>query len=261
MLDRPYRAIAAAVLLAMTGPALADTECRLREPSGTITVSAGRSSDRVEGSGQVTEERRSLSGFSSLRVSGPFDIDLRAASSEGVTVRADDNVLPLIETRVADNALEIQPRRGASFRTRVRPRVTVEFVRMDAISLAGSGDLVADRIRADTFAVSISGSNDMCVRSLEAGTFGLSIAGSGDFRASGRADTQGIRIAGSGDAMLHDLVGKVVKISIAGSGDVSVHATDELEVQIAGSGDVTYRGDPKIRRSLAGSGEIRRMRD
>jgi Putative auto-transporter adhesin, head GIN domain len=261
MFDRTNAAIAASLLVLGAAPAWADGACRLPDPNkGSISVN-NRSSETIEGSGRITEDKRQLAGFKSLKVSGPFDIELRAGDREGVTVRADDNLQAVIDTRVAgDSSLDIQLKPNASFRTRTRPRVVVEFTRMDAVSLSGSGDVIADRIRADAFAVSISGSNDMCIETIETGTFGLSIAGSGDFRAKGSADVQGIRIAGSGDADLRDLAGRVVKISIAGSGDVRVNASEALEVSIAGSGDVLYRGEPKIKRSIAGSGEVRRMK-
>jgi hypothetical protein len=261
MLNRTDVAITLAVLLA-AAPAWADGACRLPESKGSITASSGRGADRVDGSGRIADDKRSLAGFTSLRATGPFDIELRAATRESVTVRADDNLFELIETRVrpGDAALEIGLKPQSAIRTRQKPRIVVEFVKMDAVSLTGSGDLIADRIRSDAFAVAISGSNDVCIETLEAATLGLSIAGSGDFRAAGRADTQGVRIAGSGDADLRNLTGKVVKITIAGSGDVRVHATETLEVTIAGSGDVLYRGEPKITKSIAGSGDLRPLR-
>lgn len=262
MFDRTNAAIGALLMVLSTTPAWADGACRLTEHSGrgTMSGSSGRGGENLEGSGRVVEDRRALSGFKGLKAVGPFDIEMRAAEREGVTVRAEDNLLQVIETRVNGDSLEISMKPNVSFRTRAWPRIVVEFVRMDAVSLSGSGDLVADRIRSDAFAVSIAGSNDVCVEAMETGTFGLSIAGSGDFKAKGNAEVQGIRIAGSGDADLRDLAGKIAKISIAGSGDVRINAADALEVTIAGSGDVFYRGEPKIKRTIAGSGEIRRMK-
>lgn len=262
MFNRTDVAIGLSLLLLAASPAWADGTCRLPDPNkGSTSYNNGRGAELVEGSRRIVDDRRALTAFKSLKATGPFDIEMRASEREAVTVRADDNLLPLIETRVAgDGALDIGLRSNTSIRTRTRPRIVVEFVRMDAVSLSGSGDVIADRIRSDAFAVSVSGSSDMCVETIETGTFGLSIAGSGDFRARGRADVQGVRIAGSGDADLRDLAGKVVKISIAGSGDVRVNASEALEVSIAGSGDVLYRGEPRIMRSIAGSGEVRRLK-
>jgi hypothetical protein len=221
---------------------------------------AGFTGERVTGSGRILDESRALAGFTALKVTGAIDVELRAAGRESVTVRADDNVAPLIETRVEGSTLVIGVARGASFRTRRTPRVLVEFVRLGELTVAGSGDVRADRVRGDTFAVSIAGSGDVRIDALDVDSLGVVLAGSGDFTAAGRADEQGYRIRGSGDVRASELVGRSVKVSIAGSGDALVHATEALEVVIAGSGDVVYRGAPKITKSVAGSGSVRPAR-
>lgn len=221
---------------------------------------AGFAGERSAGSGRIAEESRPLAGFGALKVAGGVDVELRASGRESVTVRADADVVPLIETRVDRGTLVIGTARGASFGTQRRPRVVVEFVQLGELSVAGAGDVRADRVRGDTFAVSVAGSGDVRVDALDVNSLGVVLAGSGDFTAAGRADEQGFRIRGSGDVRARDLVGRGVKVSIAGSGDALVHATEELEVAIAGSGDVVYRGTPRITKSIAGSGTVRPAR-
>jgi hypothetical protein len=250
---------AAVALGVMASPArAADFDCD--SPPATLAFNFGTGRDIVTGSGNIVEERRAASGFTALKVAGSIDVELKAAEREGVTVRADDNIVPLIETRVEGTTLVVGAVRGASFRTRHSPRVIVEFVRLNEVSVSGSGDVRADRVRGETFAVSVSGSSDVRIVALDVDSLGVVISGSGDFAAAGRAAQQGFRIKGSGDVIARDLVGRIVKVSIAGSGDAAVHATDELEVSIAGSGDVVYRGDPKVTKKIAGSGAVRQAK-
>ncbi len=220
----------------------------------------GFTGERVTGSGRIVEESRALAGFSALKLAGSIDVELRAGDRESVTVRADDNVVPLIETRVDSGTLAIGVARGASFRTQRTPRVLVEFVRLGELAVAGSGDVRADRVRGDAFAVSVAGSGDVKIDALDVNSLGVMLAGSGDFSAGGRADEQGFSIRGSGDVRARDLVGRSVKVSIAGSGDAQVHATERLEVAIVGSGDVVYHGTPKVTKSIAGPGSVRPAR-
>lgn len=241
-----------ALLAAASQPAHADDCAFLRR--------VGFTGERVTGSGRIVEEPRPLAGFGALKLAGGIDVELRAGERESVTVRADDNVVPLIETRVEGGTLVIGVARGASFRTQRTPRVVVEFVRLGELTAAGSGDVHADRVRGDAFAVAVAGSGDVKIDALDVNSLGVMLAGSGDFTAGGRADEQGFRIRGSGDVRARDLVGRSVKVSIAGSGDASVHATEELEVAIAGSGDVVYRGAPKVTKSIAGPGSVRPAR-
>lgn len=220
------------------------------------SVSVGGGAGRIEGSGKQADEVRALAGFHALRLSGPIDVRLKSAERERVSVRTDDNLLPLIETRVRDGTLEIGLQRDAAFHTRNGIVVTVEFQVLDAIAASGSGDVHADRIRTREFNTAIAGSNDIAIDALEAEILAVSISGSGDFRAGGHATTQGFSIAGSGDVNAAELEGARVAVKIAGSGDAKVYATESLAVSIAGSGDVRYRGTPQLAKSIAGSGVV-----
>jgi hypothetical protein len=227
--------------------------------AGTLVV--GSSGNRVAGSGRAVDEARTPGAFSAIRISGPIDVELRSSEREHVTVRFDDNLLTLVETRVTGDAtptLEIRLQPGASFRSADNPRVTVEFKSISALAMSGNGDVHADAVRGPLLAVSISGSSDVKIDRLDVDVLGVSIAGSGDFTAAGRAAEQGYNIAGSGDINADNLVGQTIKVRIAGSGDARVHAEQMLTVSIAGSGDVVYRGTPVIKKSVAGSGEVRK---
>ena len=239
---------------------LASALALVHAPSeATVTVGAS-GGKRVEGSGTVVDQPRSVGSFAAIRVAGPINVQLKAGDQEQVSVRFDDNLQSMIETVVVDGntpTLEIRVVRDASFRARKAPIVNVTFKQLEALSLSGSGDVNADRIKTPALAIAVAGNSDVRIDDLDTDTLGVSIAGSGDFRAAGRADTQGIRIAGSGDVRTPRLLGKTVKISIAGSGDAQVHADEALEVTIAGSGDVTYAGSPKITQKIMGSGNVR----
>lgn len=220
-----------------------------------VVVVAG-SGPRVDGSGNMIEDLRSVAAFSGLVVAGPIDVQLRAGSAERVVVHADDNIAPLITTVVEDGKLVIGLKAGAALRTRSRMFAEVGFREMASVLVRGSGDVRADRISAPIFETTIRGSGDVTVDTLESDAVALSIAGSGDFTASGRATKLGVVIVGSGDVRTEKLQAREVAVRIRGSGDARVHATESLQVDIAGSGDVRYRGEPKLTKKIAGSGEL-----
>jgi hypothetical protein len=242
---------------AIAGPAWAQPTAA--SVAGTFSV--GSSSVRVSGSGRVVDEVRSPGKFSAVRIDGPIDVELRASQRDQVSVRFDDNLLGFVETRLKEGTtptLEIRLLPDASFRSADKPKVTVEFKSISAISMNGSGDVQADVVRGPLLAVSIAGSGGVKIDRLDIDVLGVSIAGSGDFTAMGRADEQGFSIAGSGDIKAGNLTGRTVKVRIAGNGDAHVNSEQTLTVSIAGSGDVVYRGTPTIKKSIAGSGEVRK---
>ncbi len=251
--------LAALIALLAAAPLLASAQ-ENRLALAAVTFGSG---ERVTGSGRIVDERREVAGFIAVHLTGPVDVELKASDHDAVIVRADDNIAPLIETRVSAGdrpALEIGIRAGAGFRSSHTPVVVVEFRAISELVMRGSGDVRADRLAATDFALSMAGSGDARLGTLEARRFAAVLAGSGDLFVAGRAEEQAFRISGSGDVDAARLEGRHVQVAIAGSGDASVNAAETLDVTIAGSGDVAYRGAPRVTQRIRGSGSIHKAR-
>ncbi len=231
----------------------------------------------VRGSGRVVEDVRQLSGFTTVRLKSSADVEIRQGSRESVTVITDDNIAPIIETRVVGESLEIDSNK--SYSTRRGVRVVVELRSLTAVysdasgdvrlqgpingealtlSLSGSGDVrVNDRITASSLTVRLRGSGDVSLDEVNTKVLDIDISGSGDFLAHGKANKQTIAIGGSGDVNAAGLEGESVSVSVSGSGDVRVWATSALRAEISGSGDIVYRGKPAtLSKSVSGAGDI-----
>jgi hypothetical protein len=149
-------------------------------------------------------------------------------------VRGDENIVPLVRTRVKNGTLVIDTEHGYS--TRLGLTVKVTAPRLDEVALHGSGSI--------------------CAQGVDAERLDVAIYGSGDIELSGRAHRLDIQMRGSGDTDASALGAADVDVDISGSGDAHVVAQNTLDVAIRGSGDVRYAGDPKVHRSIAGSGEV-----
>ena len=217
----------------------------------------------VTGSAKVASEQRPHSGFQAVAVKGSMDVVLRQSAKESVEVRADDNLLPLIETTVVDRdgvpTLEVTTKKGVRISTRSKITVTVDLPTIKVLSISGSGDATGDNLKVGDFQVRIVGAGDVRLRQLSAESLAVKISGSGDVQATGRAGRLGISISGSGDVVTRELEADDVSVSIAGSGDARVNARKTLAVSISGSGDVAYTGDASVKTSIAGSGNVKKL--
>lgn len=239
-------------------PLLAAAALGLAALAGTAAALAATTT----GSGKAATEARDASGFAAIAMRGDIDVVVRQGAREAVQVSTDDNLLPLLQTVVEGSGdqrtLRIQWKSGESIRTKSRTLVTVDVVRLTAVSLSGSGDLTTEALKTPSLALSISGSSDAQLKQLDTDQLRVSISGSGDVQASGRAAKLDISVSGSGDVRTRELVSDEVNVSIAGSGDASVTANKALTVSIAGSGDVDYAGTATLAKArVAGSGSIR----
>jgi Putative auto-transporter adhesin, head GIN domain len=214
-------------------------------------------SAQVTGSGVVTEQTRPVGTFSKLRLDGAITVEARPAASASVSVRGDDNIVPLVTAEVQGETLVLSTQSGASFRTRLPIVVTVNFVQLKGAELRGSGDLNISQIQGERFDAAVSGSGDLRIAQAQVGVLNASVAGSGDLRAKGQAGEVRFNVAGSGDIHAAELVAQRGSVNVAGSGDARVHAKESLSVNVVGSGDVWVSGQPaQLRKNVIGSGDV-----
>ncbi len=218
---------------------------------------------KVSGSGKLATEARQVSDFQAISSRGSVKLVVRQGSREAVEVRADDNIVPLVETVVENRqhgrTLVVGVKKGQSLRTNNDIVVTVDVVNLHAIASSGSGDVRVEGLKTSALDLSLSGSADAQLGTIQADELSISISGSGDVKGAGSAGRLKVSISGSGDVRLKDLSADDVNVGIAGSGDADVTANKTLSVSIAGSGDVVYHGNGALlKSSIAGSGSVSR---
>ena len=224
---------------------------------------AARADTRIAGSGTATSETRQVGAFQGIHLKSAIELRVRQSTRDTVELRADDNILPVIETKVVDHrgvpTLELAVREGVSVSTRTKIVATVEVATLKALAVSGSGDVVADGIKTSDLRAVISGAGDMRLNQLDTGALSVVVSGSGDVAAQGRAGSLAITISGSGDVAARELPADEVKVSVAGSGSAKVHARKSLAVSIAGSGNVGYAGEATPAVSVMGSGSVKKL--
>lgn len=216
--------------------------------------------ERIKGSGTIKKQTREPGHFTGVSLMLACPIELRLGASDSVTIEADDNILPRIDTVVEDGTLKIRPVKRNLVLQDASIRIVVQATRIERLHVGGSGSIDAQALHAPALQVDIGGSGSVNLRAAEAGTLAIAIGGSGDITAAGgSARKLSVSISGSGSAKLDQLKAAEASVNVAGSGQAVLNVRDALSVSIAGSGDVDYYGDPKVSRTVAGSGGVRRL--
>lgn len=225
----------------------------------TLPARAALWDERVEGSRRLIRQDRPLGSFHALALGLPAEVELRQGDSEGITLETDDNILPLVETRIEQGALQVRRlRRGLELAPSAL-RVVLRFRELDDLAIGGAGSVTGTGLKARRLHLAIGGSGRMVLNQLRAEEVEAAIGGSGNLRLSGGARRIGVSIGGSGDVLAEGLQAERGEVSIGGSGNVQVFVTERLEVAIAGSGRVRYWGDPQVESAVVGSGRLVRV--
>ena len=173
------RVLSAAVFIACTTAALLVAGCGAFRPT-------------VRGSGVVATESRDVAGFNSIDLGGFGTVHVEQTGAESLTIEAEDNLLPMLETRVENGRLKLTTKPDVNIHA-TRPvvyRITVD--RLEAVTVSGSGKIHAPRLQTPRLTARVSGSGDVRVEELDA-----EVAGSGSVRYHGKPQVN-THISGSG---------------------------------------------------------------
>jgi hypothetical protein len=217
---------------------------------------------KVVGEGPVVSETRNETGFNGVAISVPADVIYTQAPTYKVELRAQRNILDLIESPVVNGELRLRFKRNLNLRSFDRVLIYISSPDMYSLSMSGSrkievpGSIVTTRMR-----LAVSGSGDISVDSLiSTDNIEAVISGSGDITVrKGSSVRANVLVSGSGTANMEGVVTNDVDANISGSGSVRVNALQTLNARISGSGNVYYRGTPSITSDVSGSGKLIRL--
>ena len=226
----------------------------------SISAHAQWGTKNIKGNGKLKTITRTVNDYDEVKVSGSFDVFLVAGTEGKLTIEAEENLMEYIITETTGDALIIKTQKNTNLKTSRNKNITitVPFKDLDAVSLAGSGDISnKDLITAEHFTTSLTGSGDIILE-VSAQHISGSVAGSGDLTLKGKTQDAELQVAGSGDIHAQDLRATNADANIAGSGDiVMVCDGGTLHARISGSGDIKYSGTPSREDTkVSGSGSI-----
>ncbi|MBA7508656.1 hypothetical protein ES705_00588 [subsurface metagenome] len=198
----------------------------------TVTIVSCKGA-QVRGSGNLISEDRDVSGFSKVSISGSGNLFIEQGDEESLTIEAEDNILPLITTRVSGSTLTIKINRGIPTKS---PNYYLKVKDLTSISTSGSVSVSCPSLSTDSLVIKSSGS--------------------GNITLAGTVTSQDIESSGSFKYYAEDLKSNSCVIDSSGSGDLTVNVSDDLNIDVSGSVKVTYIGSPSITQKTSGSATI-----
>jgi putative autotransporter adhesin-like protein len=199
-------------------------------------VFGSSSSSSANGSGIAAAQTREVAAFNRVELAGGNNVVIRVGEKQSVVVKADDNLLDRVTTRVESGALVIGNTSG-SLTSDTPMSVEVNVPSLNAVALTGAGNVLVTGIETNSLTVSLSGS--------------------GNLLGSGTATSLEITVSGYGNARFTNVAADNVHAVMSGSGAIFVTATKSLDASVPGSGTITYAGNPQhVTQSITGSGAI-----
>lgn len=208
-----------------------------------------------EGQGNLVKKEVPIERFDEVTLEGSYQLYLIQGDSQKVYIQAQENLIPLLNTKVKRGHWEIYFDPCVKSSEAIEIFATVSALKQ--INIEGSGKVKGENtLKSNQLKLNIDGSGkmqlDLDVKELES-----EINGSGDISLSGKTKKHQIEVNGSGDMEAYDLMSDNCEIEINGSGDVKIYVSYDLKAEVNGSGDIYYKGSVKnINSSINGSGNL-----
>jgi Putative auto-transporter adhesin, head GIN domain len=191
----------------------------------------------VRGAGIVKTESRSVTKFSSIAFKSEGKVMVQQTGKESLTISAEENLLPLLESSVTNGILSI----GTVNNTNINPTKSINFAievkSLEGFNMTGAGHIEAKGIQSKQLTIGLTGAGDMSIEG-SADSLDLNLEGVGNYDGAGFKTKQAtVRSEGVGSAVLN--------------------VSDRLDISVSGIGTVEYIGSPKVQKSGEGLGHIK----
>ncbi len=197
---------------------------------GTVNsgINLGGSTTPIQGSGKQKTERRELQGFfSRIETAGisSVEIDCAPGESPSIELKADENLLGIIDSKISGKTLTVRPLSPMGITTPISVKIR-GAKGLSSFVAAGSGSLKMENLDAKAFSVSLLG----------------------DWKASlqGSCEELNAGFSGKGQIDAYALKAGTASVKARGSGEMRLQ-TDNVSVDLAGPVAVLCKGSPQIK--------------
>ena len=199
-----------------------------------VAMVAGCSRPGIQGDGVITTEDRPISEFSKLVVTGGYEIEW-SSGKPALTISSDQNLLPLVETVVSGNTLQIDSKE--------------ELVPTKGIKIILSSATLAD--------VQLTGGISFKASQITGQDLKLESTGASEISVDGSVTNLEVNLTGASKLNAKSLQTQNATLSLIGASEADVTVTDSLKASVTGAGSLTYSGNPKsVEKNITGAGTI-----
>jgi hypothetical protein len=117
----------------------------------------------IKGSGIVKSESREVVKFSSISFETEGNLTVQQTGKESLSISADDNLLSLFESRVADRTLYLNTSKGSNINPSKPAEFVVQVKSLESINMEGVGSIEVKDIEGKKLSVTHSGVGEVTV--------------------------------------------------------------------------------------------------
>ena len=194
---------------------------------------------QVKGNGTIIQKEIPIADYKYVSATGN-NLEIEYTNSDeapALSVECDENIWPLVEIRVSNDTLTIEPKPGEVLMQPTRFVVQTRSTELATVNMAG--DVSAQAVDIQKLELNIAGKCETDLHG-QAANVTLNLAGKCDYEALGLKTGQ-------------------LTCNTAGSCSLQVYVTDRIELHPVGICNLSYKGNPQIIQEGVNVGNIKQI--
>lgn len=196
----------------------------------------------IKGNGNVVEETRDVEEFSKISVSRGMNVYISQGTTNKVLVKADENLLKVIDTYVDHGTLKVTALKGIRNATSNKVYVTVTDINYIK-STSGSNVFTEDSLRVENLEIkSTAGSNVHLT--LLAENLNISAAAGSNIFLEGTAKSVSIKASSGANIKAGDLQTETCDAKVSSGANIWLKVKNGFKAKASSGGNIWYAGEP-----------------
>ncbi len=209
------------------------------------------------GSGNIVTEKRTTEPFMVVHAEGMVHVHVKKGPELSVTVEADDNIIPYIETKVSGSSLKVRLRELSSL-TNVTINVYVTAPELKGINASDGAELTGEDTISSKENIVVKSSGGATLKAtVDAPSVTIEADGGGSADVSGRTKTVNATSTGGSSVHATGLLAENVTADANGGASIELFASVSLNGNASGGGKIEYTGGAKdVKKNESGGGSV-----
>ena len=198
-----------------------------------------------KGNGNLSTEVRTIKkDFSGIDVNSGIEVVLEQSNDKFISVEADSNLLKLIDTRVENGVLIIEP--NDNYSTFNAVKVTIRMPKIEGLESSSSSSIKGiGMFSGDAISIDASSSGEVDVK-LEYDNITLDASSSGNIKTRGIALKLETSASSAAQIEANELLVNEVDADVSSGGSIKIHPIVRLNGNASSGGSISYKTEPKF---------------
>jgi hypothetical protein len=214
-----------------------------------ISLNGQGSGPQIQGSGTALVEKRPAdSPFTAIEIQAPLEATITIGETAGLELTGDDNLLPLIETSIADGKLTVKVKDNTSISNKLPLRMAIVTANLESLAARGAATArISGPLESESLTAAAHGASTVVAERVVVSKLVASAHGASRVQISGKATDAQFEAVGASTLEAGACQVNQATVQAAGASTIKLQASSAVSGSASGASTIAVSGQPKTR--------------